>query len=131
MITAFTTLLWINWDHGFNVFMERSTKQTLSKIFVGKIENMKTLEDSLCDYSQFGFQKSFLNLDMITSNDYAKGKALALQINLLNPGKGWWKLFKQYQRKTKLAALKFNPEISTYVETTISEIGKKVLPRIF
>ena len=126
MITAFTTLLWINWEHGFHTFMEKSTKHALAHIFVDEIERMKTLEDSLCEYSQFGFQKIFLDLEKIDTEEYNKGRALSLQTTYLNPGKGWWTLFKRYQKETA-SALKFNPEISNYVETTISEIAKKVL----
>ena len=124
MITAFTTLLWLNWDHGFHVFMEKSTKRALSQIFVDQIERIKTLEDSLCEYGQFGFQKIFVDLDKIDTEEYNKGRALSLQINLFNPGKGWWTLFKRYEKET-VSALQFKPEISEYVETTMSAIAKK------
>ena len=125
MITTFAALLWLNWDHGYNVFMEKATKQSLSRIFVGHIETMKTLEESLCDHTQFGFQKLFLDLDLVDSEEYRNGRALALQVNVHNPGKGWWNLFKRYYKET-IAALQFNPEISNHVETTIREIAKKV-----
>ena len=125
MLTAFTTLLWINWNHGFTVFMEKPMKQTLSKIFIDQIESMKTLEDSLCDYKEFGFEKRVIDLDMLESDDYKIGKALVLQTDYIKQSKGWWNLFNKYEEKT-LKALKFNPEISTYVETTMAEIAKKV-----
>ena len=125
MLTAFTTLLWINWNHGFTVFMEKPMKQTLSKIFIDQIESMKTLEDSLCDYKEFGFEKRVVDLDMLESDDYKIGKALVLQTDYIKQSKGWWTLFNKYEEKT-LKALKFNPEISTYVETTMAEIAKKV-----
>ena len=125
MLTAFTTLLWINWNHGFTVFMEKPMKQTLSKIFIDQIESMKTLEDSLCDYKEFGFEKRVIDLDMLESDDYKIGKALVLQTDYIKQSKGWWNLFNKYEEKT-LKTLKFNPEISTYVETTMAEIAKKV-----
>ena len=87
---------------------------------------MRTLEDSLCDYKEFGFQTQFIPLDKIDTEDYNKGKALALKINLFNPGLGWWKLFEKYKTETK-EALKCNPEIENYVATTISLIAKKVI----
>ena len=64
---------------------------------------MRTLEDSLCDYKEFGFQSQFIPLDKINTEDYNKGKALALKINLFNPGLGWWKLFEKYKTETKEA----------------------------
>ena len=125
MLIAFVTLLWLKWDYGFNVFMERTTKHSLTKIFVGDIETMKTLEDSLCDHTQFGFEMLQIDLGAVESEEYKKGRALALKINAHNPGKGWWNLFKKYHKET-IAALKFQPEISNYVGTTIGEIAKKV-----
>ena len=124
-ITSFITLLWLNLEHGFNVFIPKSTKETLSEMFVGQIESMRTLEDSLCDYKEFGFQTQQIPLDKIDTEDYKKGKALALKINLFNPGKGWWELFQKYEKQTK-EALKWKPEVKDYVESTIAEIARKV-----
>ena len=124
-ITSFITLLWLNLEHGFNVFLPKSTKETLSEMFVGQIESMRTLEDSLCDYKEFGFQTQQIPLDKIDTEDYKKGKALALKINLFNPGKGWWELFQKYEKQTK-EALKWKPEVKDYVESTIAEIARKV-----
>ena len=124
-ITSFITLLWLNLEHGFNVFLPKSTKETLSEMFVGQIESMRTLEDSLCDYKEFGFQTQQIPLDKIDTEDYKKGKALALKINLFNPGKGWWELFQKYEKQTK-EALKWKPEVEDYVESTIAEIARKV-----
>ena len=118
--------MWLNLDYGFNVFIPKSTKEMLSQIFVDKIESMRTLEESLCDYTEFGFHTQFVPLDKLDTEDYNKGKALALKINLLNPGKGWWQLFEKYKKETK-DALKPNPETKKYVETTISLIAKKVI----
>ena len=87
---------------------------------------MRTLEDSLCDYKEFGFQTQFIPLDKVDTEEYKKGMALALKINLFNPGLGWWKLFEKYKSVTK-EALKSNPEIENYVATTISLIAKKVI----
>ena len=87
---------------------------------------MRTLEDSLCDYKEFGFQSQFIPLDKIDTEDYNQGKALALKINLFNPGLGWWKLFEKYKTETK-EALKCNPDIENYVATTMSLIAKKVI----
>ena len=124
-ITSFITLLWLNLEHGFNVFLPKSTKETLSEMFVGQIESMRTLEDSLCDYKEFGFQTQQIPLDKIDTEDYKKGKALALKINLFNPGKGWWEPFQKYEKQTK-EALKWKPEVEDYVESTIAEIARKV-----
>ena len=124
-ITSFITLLWLNLENGFNVFIPKSTKETLSEMFVGQIESMRTLEDSLCDYKEFGFQTQQIPLDKIDTEDYKKGKALALKINLFNPGKGWWELFQKYEKQTK-EALKWKPEVKDYVESTIAEISRKV-----
>ena len=124
-ITSFITLLWLNLEYRFNVFIPKSTKETLSEMFVGQIESMRTLEDSLCDYKEFGFQTQQIPLDKIDTEDYKKGKALALKINLFNPGKGWWELFQKYEKQTK-EALKWKPEVKDYVESTIAEIARKV-----
>ena len=125
-ITAFTTLLWLNLEHGFNVFIPKSTKESLSKIFVGQIESMRTLEDSLCDYKEFGFRTQLVPLDKIDTEDYNVGKALALKISPYQPGKGWWDLFQKYEKETK-EALTSNSGISKYVETTMTEISRKVI----
>ena len=125
MITAFVSMLWLNWEYGFNVFMERPAKLSLSQIFVGQIEKMKTLEDSLCDYAQFGFEKVNIDFDSLKLEEYRFGRALALTVDLDKPGKGWWQLYKRHRKET-VNALSFKPEILRHVEITKRKIIKKV-----
>ena len=125
MITSFVTMLWLEWAHGSNVFMEKTTKHALSQIFVGKIGEMKTLEDSLCDYTQFGFEQVNIDLNSLQSDEYRIGRALALHVDIEKPLKGWWKFYRLYRKET-IETLKFKPEIVRHVNITIGNIIKKV-----
>ena len=125
MITAYITMLWVKWQHNLPVFMERSTRNVLKEIFDG-VEMFPTLEDNICDYSEFKFQR--LNLDLVQSlakEEYRIGKALALNADINNALPGWWKLHKKYQRKTK-SKLKFLPEIKENTEKIFHQVAKKV-----
>ena len=131
MITAFVNLLWVNWTYGYQVFIEKSTKQFLSKIFVGQIENMNTLEDAICDYKQFGFERIKDDIASLDEERFKVGRALALSVDIDNPNGcgtrcGWWKFYRIYRKRT-ISNLPFKQEIVTHVETTIRKVLSQVL----
>ena len=118
-------MLWLNWAYGFKVFMEKSTKISLTQIFVGQIEKMRTMEDTLCDYTQFGFEEVNIDLDQLESNEYRIGRALALFVDVQKPLKGWWDFYRRYRKET-IRTLIFKPEIVRHVQITMDNIVKKV-----
>ena len=69
VISAYLILLWINLEHGYNIYVDKASHNQL-KLYFKNVEQtpVKILEEGLCDWDEFGFQKFevFENLDYPT-----------------------------------------------------------------
>jgi hypothetical protein len=91
---------------------------------------MKVLEDDLCDYTQWPFQKYEGNIEYLGTDDWKTGKAIELFIAKSNfmrheiqGGRKYYKKFK----KQSLKALTFKQQYQRYAEINLNNIAKKVL----
>jgi len=75
-ITAFAFLYWLKLDFGLDVYYERESYEVLNRIFANVEGKMKVLEDELCDWTKFGFQKYEGNVELLGLPEWAKGKAV-------------------------------------------------------
>ena len=125
MISAYCTMLWINWSHNLPIFLEKSTKMALAQIFEG-VNGMKTLEESLCNWREFGFEK--LNVDIydgLKRAEYRTGRSLVLPHNVPRPSNSWLRFHKENRKKTK-RVLTFLPAIEMHAEKTFNAVLKKI-----
>ena len=82
MLTAYLTLTWIKLEYGLDVYYEKASAKHLSRFF----ENidMPTLEDALCDWTQFPFTKYEGDVAVLGSAEYQTGHAVQIYIDKKN-----------------------------------------------
>ena len=84
-ISAFLFLYWLKLDFGLDVYYERESYEVLDYIFANIAETkLKILEDELCDWKKFKFEKYEGNVELLGGPEWAKGKAVQLYIDKKN-----------------------------------------------
>ena len=78
MLTAFLTLYWLKLDFGLDVYLEKEAHQFLDRYFEG-INEVKVLEDGLCDWRQFPFVKYEGNVEALGKEPWKDGKAIEVR----------------------------------------------------
>ena len=105
------------------------TFQFLNRIFSNVNGTVKVLEDSLCDWRQFGFQKYEGNIELLGNQDWKTGHAIQLFIRKENfmrhEIQGGRKFYKKY-KKQSMHALSFQPPFQRYAELNLKNVAKKV-----
>lgn len=101
----------------------------LTQIFNGVNGTIKVLEDSLCDWRQFGFQKYEGNIELLGTDDWMIGKAIAIYIAKSNfmrhEIQGGRKYYKKYKQQS-IKALTFKPEFQRFADLNLNNVAKKV-----
>ena len=104
--------------------------QFLCSIFANINGTVNVLEDSLCDWTQFPFEKYEGNIELLGGEEWRKGQAIELYISKANfmrheiqGGRKYYKKFKE----ESLKALTFHPQYQRYAEINLQNIAKKVL----
>ena len=114
----------------FLMNQKRSSLQFLNQIFANVNGTVKVLEDSFCDWTQFGFQKYEGNIELLGSEDWKVGHALQIYIRKENfmrhEIQGGRKFYKKY-KKQSMKALSFKPLFQSYAELNLRNVAKKVM----
>ena len=101
----------------------------MNLIFKNINETTKVLEDGLCDWRQFGFQKYEGNIDFLGNPEWKTGKAIEIFIAKENfmrhEIQGGRKFYKKY-KKEAYHALEFKPEFQRFAELNLQNVAKKV-----
>ena len=101
----------------------------MNLIFKNINETTKVLEDGLCDWRQFGFQKYEGNIDFLGTTEWKTGKAIEIFIAKENfmrhEIQGGRKFYKKY-KKEAYHALEFKPEFQRFAELNLQNVAKKV-----
>ena len=90
---------------------------------------MSVLEDSLCDWHQYGFRKYEGDVELLGTDSWMTGQAIEIYIakenfmrHEIQGGRKFYKKFK----KQSLEALTFKPQIQSYADINLRNIAKKV-----
>ena len=103
--------------------------QFLDKIFTNINGTVSVLEDSLCDWHQFGFRKYEGDVELLGTDSWMTGQAIEIYIakenfmrHEIQGGRKFYKKFK----KQSLEALTFKPQFQSYADINLRNIAKKV-----
>jgi len=128
MITAYLTLLWMKLEFNYDVYLEKQSYLFMNLIFKNINETTKVLEDGLCDWRQFGFQKYEGSIDFLGAPEWKTGKAIEIFIAKENfmrhEIQGGRKFYKKY-KKEAYHALEFKPEFQRFAELNLQNVAKK------
>ena len=101
----------------------------MNLIFKNVNDTVKVLEDGLCDWRQFGFQKYEGNIEHLGNPDWKTGKAIEIFISKENfmrhEIQGGRKFYKKYKEES-YKSLEFKTEFQRYAELNLQNIAKKV-----
>ena len=127
-ITSYLTLLWLKLDFGLDTYFEKQSIQLLEQYFENVTQH-KVLEEDLCDWKKFGFQKYQGNIEHLGNPEWKTGKAiqvyLAKEDFMRHEIQGGRKYYKQY-RTESLSALTLKEPLRRHAELTLQQISKKV-----
>lgn len=102
----------------------------MTSIFAGINGTVNVLEDSLCDWTQFPFEKYEGNMELLEDQEWRKGQAIELYISKANfmrhEIQGGRKYYKKYKAQS-LKALTFHPQYQRYADINLQNIAKKVI----
>jgi hypothetical protein len=62
--------MWLKLDHNLDVYLERKSFEMLNQFFENIGGGIKVLEDSLCDWKEFGFTHYEENAELLAGTDY-------------------------------------------------------------
>ena len=81
VISAYLILLWINLEHGYSVYVDKASHNQLKFYFKNVDQTpVKVLEESLCDWDEFGFQKFEGSITNLGDQAWSQGKAIRVII---------------------------------------------------
>ena len=83
-ISAYLYLLWLKLDFGLDVYYEKESFDMLDSIFANVRGTMKVLEDSFCDWREFGFEKYEGDVEKLGLPEWSFGKAVRIYIDRKN-----------------------------------------------
>ena len=87
VVSFLQTLLWLKVDFNYDVYLEKKSFEMLRKYFVNIDGGIKVLEESLCDWREFGFVHFEQNI-----NDLAGKGSIVLKCPLYQEV---WSLFRK------------------------------------
>jgi len=129
MLTTYLTLYWLKLEFGYDTYYEKEAYYFLDKIFTNINGTVSVLEDSLCDWHQFGFRKYEGDVELLGTDSWMTGQAIEIYIakenfmrHEIQGGRKFYKKFK----KQSLEALTFKPHIQSYADINLRNIAKKV-----
>lgn len=125
-ISAYLNLLWVHLDHDQDVYYEKESFEVLDRYFENI--NIPTLEDGLCDWRTFPFQKYEGNIEELGDPEWKTGKAIEIFVAKKNFMRheimGGRKYYRQF-RDESVHALKFRPQFQRHADITLGGIAKK------
>ena len=131
-ITAYLTLYWLQLEFGLDTYFEKESKERLELIFEN-VNKHKVLEEDLCNWKSFGFQKYEGNIELLGDPEWKTGKAIQLYLAKENfmrhEIQGGRKFYKKY-RKQSFGALKLKEQYRRHAELTLWQISNKVYETI-
>lgn len=83
-ISAYLYLFWLKLDFGLDVYFEKESFDMLNYFFANVRGTMKVLEESLCDWREFGFEKYEEDVEKLGLPEWSVGKAVRLYIDKKN-----------------------------------------------
>ncbi len=111
MISSYLMLFWLRLEHGFDVYLDRESVQVMGRYFASL--DMPVLEDSLCDYRAFPWERYPGDVAHLAAPEYRTGRAVELHMPKSNymrhevqGGRHFYKKYKKQSRK----ALAFRPK---------------------
>merc|ERR1712001_131626 len=126
-ITAYLTLYWVQLEYGIETYFEKESKERLEHYFEN-VNKHKVLEDDLCDWISFGFQKYEGNIDLLGNPEWRTGRAIEIYLRkenfLRHEIQGGRKFYKKY-RKESFEALTLKEKFRNHAEVTLQQISKK------
>ena len=127
-ITAYLTLYWVQLEYGIETYFEKESKERLEHYFEN-VNKHKVLEDDLCDWISFGFQKYEGNIELLGNPEWRTGRAIEIYLRkenfLRHEIQGGRKFYKKY-RKESFEALTLKAKFRNHAEVTLQRISKKV-----
>ena len=77
VISTYLILLWIHLEHGYNVYMDKAAHLQL-KLYFKNVDDtpVKILEEGLCDWDQFGFEKFEGSISQLGDATWSQGRAI-------------------------------------------------------
>ena len=78
-ITAYLTLLWLKLDFGVDTYYEKESFENLDYYFENVRGTVKILEDSLCNWKDFGFEKYEGDIEKLGLPEWSVGKAVQVR----------------------------------------------------
>ena len=75
-ITAYLTLLWLKLDFGLDIYYEKESFENIDYFFENVRGTVKVLEDSLCNWKDFGFEKYEGDIERLGLPEWSVGKAV-------------------------------------------------------
>ena len=129
-LSSYLMMLWVKLDHGLETYMQREAIDMLSQYFVYANTTHKVLEEDLCDWRAFGFQKYEGDVELLGNSVWSTGKAIQIFISRDNymrleiqGGRKYYRNFRKQSNK----ALTFHDKFSRHAELTLSNLAKKVI----
>jgi hypothetical protein len=62
--------MWLKLDHNLDVYLEQKSFEMLNQFFENIGGGIKVLEDSLCNWKEFGFTHYEENVELLAGTDY-------------------------------------------------------------
>ena len=132
-ITAYLTLFWVKLEYGLDTYFEKESYDLL-KLYFENVDDHKVLEEDLCNWKNFGFQKYQGNIEFLGSPEWRTGNAvqiyLAKEDFLRHEKQGGRKFYKKY-RKQSFDALRLKEQYRRHAELALQQISNKVRDSIF
>ena len=127
-LTAYLNLLWLKLEHGLDTYFEKQSKELLEQYFE-KADEHKVLEEDLCNWKGFPFQRYENNIELLGRPEWNTGKAIEVYISQHNFMRheilGGRKYYKRY-RKQSFGALVLKQQFRRHAELTLEQVAKKV-----
>jgi len=127
-ITAYLTLYWVQLEYGLDTYFEKEAKERLEMYF-DNVDKHKVLEEDLCNWKSFGFQKYRGNIEFLGNPELKTGNAveifLAKEDFMRHEIQGGRKFYKKY-RKESFGALTLKEHFQRHAELSLQQISNKV-----
>ena len=128
-LTSYLTLYWLKLDFGLDTYFEKQSIQLLEKYFEN-VTAHKVLEEDLCDWKKFGWQKYQGNIELLGNPEWIKGNAIQVYLSkedfMRHEIQGGRKYYKQFRKESR-DALQLKEPFRRHAELTLQQISKKVI----
>jgi len=127
-LTSYLTLYWLKLDFGLDTYFEKQSIQLLEKYFEN-VTAHKVLEEDLCDWKKFGWQKYQGNIELLGNPEWSTGNAIQVYLSkedfMRHEIQGGRKYYKKFRKESR-DALQLKEPFRRHAELTLQQISKKV-----